>query len=91
MENKETNEKMLKKEKNIKKNQEASMEIMKKGFDTMNAGITYLINQNRKSNNESIISTNTVKALELKATNQRIDKYEEIINELIIKIEEQKH
>ena len=53
----------------------------------MNAGLTYLMNQTKKTNNDNTV--NTVKALELKATNERIDKYEETIKELISKIEEQ--
>ena len=87
--NKETKEKHLKNERKYQKNQEASLEIMKKGCNTMTAGITYLINNSKRTNNESILSTNTVKALELKATNERIDKYEDTIKVLLNKIEDQ--
>ena len=72
------------KKKNLR-NQEASMKVMKDGFEALTAGIKFLIDNAKKSNNDSL-DTTKVKALELKSTNERINGLEIIIKELQKKI-----
>ena len=85
--NAEAKDNQNKVDKKLIKNQEATLEAIKKGFDTMNAGITHLITQSMKASNDT--TTNSVKALELKATNEKIDAFEETIKVLMEKVEEQ--
>ena len=84
----EVKEKQIKSDRKYEKVQEKNLEVMKKGFETMTAGINHLINNSKKTNNDSM-DTNTVKALELRATNERIDKLEETVKSLLDKVEEQ--
>ena len=83
----EPKDKPNKSEKRFLKNQEVTLEAIKKGFASMNAGITHLILQSKKSNNDTTV--NTVKVLEIKTTNERIDSQEEQIKVLMDKVEEQ--
>ena len=75
-------------ERKKQKKEDATLEIIKNSFESMMAGINYLVKNSKKTGDESF-DTNKVKALELKATNERVNMLEETIKDLLKKIEEQ--